>query len=177
MTVDNNTNLISQICSRSGLKGEALDALKRRLEQQSREELEAELVNSLINGDNNNEKGLAVEHGRSAVMLDNYDRNTYTDTNGRVITEYKDGDSLLQKVIATWDNEGNKTEEVITYIQGRPSTRTVKKNGKEESRSTYTYIKRKTSDNKDYVVHLEEIQMNSQKVKMNQERNYLYFLF
>ncbi len=164
MTVDNNTNLISQICSRSGLKGEALDALKRRLEQQSREELEAELVNSLINGDTNNEKGLAVEHGRSAVMLDNYDRNTYTDTNGRVITEYKDGDSLLQKVIATWDNEGNKTEEVITYIQGRPSTRTVKKNGKEESRSTYTYIKRKTSDNKDtYTVKIETENANGEK--------------
>ena len=87
MAVDNNMNLISQICNRSGLQGEALEALKKRLESQSREELEAELINSLIASGDSGIKGLGVEHSPGVIMREQYAKNTYNDDKGRNITE------------------------------------------------------------------------------------------
>ena len=155
MSVDK-VGIIAQICNNSGLEGEALEALRQRLEQQSREELEAELINNLLTSEGNSQKGLGVEHNESSVIIENHEKAEYFDEKGRFVTEYKDGDNVLEKVIKKADSNGNVIEERITYILGRPSTKVVTENGKEISKSRYNYIKRQTKDNKEvYTVNIE----------------------
>lgn len=61
MALDNNTNLIKQICTASGLTGKELEDLKARLAQLSAAELQAELTKALAGNNLYGDMGLRVE--------------------------------------------------------------------------------------------------------------------
>ena len=61
MTINNNTNLINQICTFSGLSGKALEELKTRLAKMSEAELQAELTKSIAGNNFAGDMGLVVE--------------------------------------------------------------------------------------------------------------------
>ena len=65
MSVNNNTNLINQICIASGLHGTDLDALKSRLAQMNEAELQAELTRTLSGNNFYGDMGLKVEKSTS----------------------------------------------------------------------------------------------------------------
>ncbi len=78
----------------------------------SEQQLQDELARFLSGGDKQNDwfTGLIVEHTESVVMLDNYDKETYTDENGNEITEYKDGENVFDRIIKSKDENGNVLE-------------------------------------------------------------------
>lgn len=61
MTINNNTNLINQICTFSGLSGKALEELKTRLVKMSEAELQAELTKAIAGNNFAGDMGLVVE--------------------------------------------------------------------------------------------------------------------
>ena len=136
VAINNDRNLLEQqILSNSGLKGKELENLKARLATLSEQQLQAELSKSL-SGNNKGEwyTGVMLEHSDSEVLLDNYDKITYTDDNGNEITDYSDGENVLQRVIK--DEDGN--EITVTYKDNKPFTQTKNINGNiEKSRFTY----------------------------------------
>ncbi len=65
MAVNNNTNLINQICIRSGLEGSELDALRTRLSKLSEPELYRELSKSLSGERKDEMVGLEIQQTRA----------------------------------------------------------------------------------------------------------------
>jgi len=61
MAVNNNSNLINQICTVSGLRGKALEDLKTRLAKMSETELQAELTKAIAGNNLTGDMGLVVE--------------------------------------------------------------------------------------------------------------------
>lgn len=61
MEVNNNSNLINQICTVSGLSGKALEDLKTRLAKMSETELQAELTKAIAGNNFTRDMGLVVE--------------------------------------------------------------------------------------------------------------------
>ena len=140
MSLDGNIQLINQICAKSGLKGKDLENLRTNLSNLSKQELQAELLKFLVSSDtNNSNKGLQVEQASSDVLLENYQKTYYYDKKGNVITEYKDGDNVLERIIQGKDDAGNDIEITVTYRNNRPFTKVVKKNGEKEETVSYTY--------------------------------------
>lgn len=168
---DNSINLRNQILSNSGLSGRDLEALKTRLAALSEEQLQAELAKTL-SGDKGIEWGLGVslEHSESVVMLDNYDKNTFTDENGNEITEYKDGDTLTERIIKSKDKDGNIIETTVTYQGGRPLTQAKSINGNTAETNTFNYnedadvpyvtVQTKKSDQSEVITNVLEVDEN-----------------
>ena len=141
MAINNNRNLLEQqILSNSGLKGKELEDLKTRLATLSEQQLQAELSKSIA-GNNKGEwyTGILLEHSDSEIFLDNHDKSTYTDLNGNEITEYKDGEDVLERIIRSTDAKGNVFETTTTFSAGRPLTQTKTKNGNTTETTTYRY--------------------------------------
>ena len=139
MTIGGNLQLINQICAKSGLQGKDLENLRTNLQNLSKQELEAELVSLLVSGKDDSNKGLQVEQSASAVLLENYQKTYYYDKKGNIITEYKDGDYVIERIIKGKDEEGNEIETTITYRNNRPRTKVVNKNGQREEVTSFTY--------------------------------------
>ncbi len=141
MAINNDRNLLEQqILSNSGLKGKELENLKARLTMLSEQQLQAELSKSL-SGNNKGEwyTGVMLEHNESVVMRNNHDQTTYIDDNGNEISELKDGDEVLERIIKSTDDKGNVSETTVTFSGGRPLTQTKTKNGNTTETTTYKY--------------------------------------
>ena len=141
MAINNDRNLVEQqILSISRLKGKELENLKARLTTLSEQELQAELSKALA-GDNKGEwyTGLQVEHVDSEVMLDNHDKSTFTDEQGNEITEYKDGEDVIERAIKSTDESGNVYETIVTFAGGKPLSQTKTKNGNTTETTKYEY--------------------------------------
>lgn len=140
MAINNDRNLLEQqILSNSSLKGQQLQDLKTRLAKMNENELRAELAKSLSGSRNDEYMGWSLEHSQSTVILDNHDKTTFTDDNGNEITEYKDGDEVLERTIKSTDDKGNVYETTVTFSAGRPLTQTKSKNGNTTETTTYQY--------------------------------------
>ena len=141
MAISGDRSLLEQqILSNSGLKGQELEALKTRLAALSEKELQAELSKQ-ISGGNYGEwyEGIVLEHSDSVVQLNNYDKETYTDEDGNEVTEYKDGDDIVERIIKSTDEKGNVYETTVTFSGGKPLSQTKTKNGNKTEASTYEY--------------------------------------
>ena len=137
--------IINQICSSSNLQGQALENLRQTLSKMTIEQLQAELTKHLSGEQDSYNYGWEIEHTQtsSVVVLNNKNKTTYTDTNGNEVTEYKDGEALIERIIKHTDKNNNIIETVISYVQGKPSSVTKKKNGNTTESSKYKY---KTTD-------------------------------
>lgn len=158
--------VINELCAGSGLSGSALEDLRARLQQLSKEELQAELVKSLC-GDNQNNwlMGLQLETSQSSVILSNHDKSTFIDPQGREITEFKDGDQVLERIIKSTDSNGNVFETLITFSSGKPLSLVKSKNGNKIESTTFTYFD-ETQDHGQFVT-LETNKSDNSKVITN----------
>ena len=141
MAINNDRNLLEQqILSNSGLKGKELENLKARLAALSEQQLQAELSKSL-SGNNKGEwyTGVMLEHNESVIMRNNHEQTTYTDDSGNEISELKDGDEVLERIIKITDDKGNVFETTVTFSGGKPLTQTKTKNGNTTETTTYKY--------------------------------------
>ncbi len=80
---------------------------------------EEELANIISNYQKDLDMGVSVQKGeKSSVFLADYDNQTYTDNKGNTITEYFDGNNVVERIIK--DKNGNQT--TVTYRNNRPFT-------------------------------------------------------
>ena len=114
-----NVQIINQICANSGLAGVELEELRTRLTAMSKEELEAELVTALT-GNNSRKDSWVVEHTDSLVDLSNYAKTETTDKEGNKVTEYRDGEYLIERITEGKTPDGKEIKTTITYINNKP---------------------------------------------------------
>ena len=162
MTVNNNSDLINQICTASGLQGKNLEALRTRLEKLSEAELQAELTKAIAGNNSTGDMGLVVEKTEEEI---GQDEEFTTDENGNeVLTETEDGE-VIRRTIKSKDQSGNIIETIVRYKGGKPVNKIEKKNGNTISATKYTY--HEESENSFEYVTLETEYPNRTSVKTN----------
>ena len=164
MTVNNNSDLINQICTASGLQGEDLKALRAYLEKLSEEELQAELTKAIAGNKNSaDDMGLVVEKTDEGVIRQ--DKEFTTDENGNeVLTETEDGE-VIRRTIRSKDQSGNLIETIVNYNGGKPVYKIVKKNGNTVSATKFIYHE-ESEDSFEYVT-LETENSDRSSMKIN----------
>ena len=140
MSIENIKNIIDTISAQSGLQGKELEKYRADLAKLNEQELRLELSKTIAG---NKEKdwttGLQLERRNSIVMLENYDKENYTDEHGNEVTEFWDGETLFERVVKSTDKKGNVHETTITYRNGKPLTQTKTINGKQKETTTFKY--------------------------------------
>lgn len=80
---------------------------------------DAEISKLISNYKKDLDMGVSVQKAeKSPVLLSDYDNQTYTDDEGNAVTEYFDGDNVVERIIK--DKDGNQT--TVTYRNNRPFT-------------------------------------------------------
>ncbi len=142
MSISNDRSLLEQqILSISGLQGTELENLKARLAALSEKQLQAELNKVLTNNKNwrsfdgveittSTKEEQAVTTGETVSH--------YKNEAGDEVTEKKQGETLLERVIKHTDENNKVIETVITYQEGKPVRKTKKENGETVSTTSYT---------------------------------------
>ena len=147
---DNKNSMIQQLVTNSNLTGQALESYKAELEKLNESQLQAKLSESL-NGNkastDTQVEGLALEHNSDAVEKDkkddDKDATTSTDADGNEIAETKENGQTIKKVITSKDK---KTVTTIEYKDGKPTKKTVKKDGNTVESTTFEYTEKDGSE-------------------------------
>lgn len=83
--------------------------------------------------------GIAIEHGGTTTATKESEKEIITDENGNEVAVVKNGDEIVEATLSQTDSNGNKSETVVSYENGKPVTRIKKQNGNVSSVTKFTY--------------------------------------
>ncbi|MBO6273582.1 hypothetical protein J6O48_12510 [bacterium] len=134
MTVQDNSAIINQVYLKLAPKGVSYESI---------EKLDTTLLHELLSKIDNNEDtetilGYTLERVPDLADEETLQKNReIRQENGDTIIDEKNGEELAQRTILHQEGE-DVIETVITYINGTPSSKTIKKNGNTKETSTYS---------------------------------------
>lgn len=86
----------------------------------------------------NDMAGIAIEHGGTTATKEP-EKEIITDENGNEVAVVKNGDEIVEATLSQTDSNGNKSETVVSYENGKPVKRIKKQNGNVSSVTKFTY--------------------------------------
>lgn len=87
----------------------------------------------------NDMAGIAIEHGGTTTATKEPEKEIITDENGNEVAVVKNGDEIVEATLSQTDSNGNKSETVVSYENGKPVKRIKKQNGNVSSVTKFTY--------------------------------------
>lgn len=87
----------------------------------------------------NDMAGIAIEHGGTTTATKEPEKEIITDENGNEVAVVKNGDEIVETTLSQTDSNGNKSETVVSYENGKPVKRIKKQNGNVSSVTKFTY--------------------------------------
>lgn len=87
----------------------------------------------------NDMAGIAIEHGGTTTATKEPEKEIITDENGNEVAVVKNGDEIVEATLSQTDSNGNKSETVVSYENGKPVKRIKKQNDNVSSVTKFTY--------------------------------------